>query len=66
MPIPVLCMDYGFMREKPKEAGEDLRSILVMLVSKDHAYGVRRMVQYIEKVLGYKRLAIKGDQELAL
>ncbi len=29
MQIPVLCMDYGFMREKPKEAGEDSRPILV-------------------------------------
>ena len=78
MQIPVLCMDYGFMREKPKEVGEDSRPILVtkcgktwhlsadMLVSKDHSYGVRRLVQYIEKVLGYKRLAIKGDQEPAL
>jgi hypothetical protein len=78
MQIPVLCMDYGFMREKPKEAGEDSRPILFtkcrktgylsadMLVSKDHAYGIRRMVQYIEKVLGYKRLAIKGDHEPAL
>ena len=66
--IPVLCMDYGFMREKPKEAGGDSRPILVtkcrktghlsadMLVSKDHSYGVRKMVQCIEKVLGYKRL----------
>mgnify|MGYP002809975669 FL=1 len=52
MQIPVLCMDYGFMREKTKEVGEDSRPILVtkcrktghlsgdMLVSKDHSYGV--------------------------
>ncbi len=37
-----------------------------MLVSKDHSYGVRKMVQYIEKVPEYKRLAIKGDQEPAV
>ncbi len=29
MQILVLCMDYGFMREKPKEAGEDSRPIVV-------------------------------------
>ncbi len=31
-----------------------------MLVSKDHSYGVRRLVQYVEKVLGYKRLVGKA------
>ena len=57
MQIPVLCMDYGLMREKPKEAGEDSRPIMVtkcrkmghlsadMLVIKDHSYGVRRIIQ---------------------
>jgi hypothetical protein len=69
--MPTICMDFGYMREKPKQAGEDSRPILVtkcrgtghisadMLISKDHGYGVRRIVQYVEKVLGYKRVMIK-------
>ena len=57
MKIPVICMDIGFLREEPKVAGEESRPILVtkcrktghlsedMLVSKDHSYGVRRLIQ---------------------
>ncbi len=78
MQIPVICMDFGFLREEPKVAGEESRPILVtkcrktghlsadMLVSKDHSYGVRRLIQYVEKVLGYKRMIMRGDQEPGL
>ena len=37
-----------------------------LMKTKDHDFGVRRLVQTIEKIYGYKRTIIKGDGEPAL
>ena len=38
MQIPVICMDFGFMREEPKVAGEESRPILVTKCRKTGIY----------------------------
>jgi hypothetical protein len=69
MQIPVLCMDYGFMRENSEEVGQESKPIMItrcrnrgplsadMLVSKDYAYGVRRMIQLWNRSL---KLAVEA------